>query len=68
MRGLTGTVLMSSHVVEDVEDLADRVLVLDGGRLVFDGTTDRLAGLATDDGRRSRLESGFLHVTGQAVS
>lgn len=40
---VSGTVLMSSHVLEDVSELAQRVVVLDGGRIVFDGPTpDRL--------------------------
>lgn len=32
-----GTVLLSSHLVEDVASLADRVLVLEAGSIVFDG-------------------------------
>lgn len=31
------TVLLSSHILEDVRDLADRVIVLDHGRIVHDG-------------------------------
>lgn len=30
-------VLLSSHILEDVAELADRVLVLDQGRIVYDG-------------------------------
>ncbi len=36
------TIVMSSHVMEDIETLADRVLVLDEGRLLFDGTVSEL--------------------------
>lgn len=35
-------VLVSTHLVEDVRGLADRVLVLDEGHLVFDGTVAAL--------------------------
>lgn len=33
----TGTVLLSSHLIEDVQALASRVIVLDEGRVAFDG-------------------------------
>ena len=47
--GLDGTVLLSTHQTEDVSALCDRVLVIDGGRLRFDGTVPDL--LATAAGR-----------------
>lgn len=36
-----GTVLLSSHLIEDVVSLADRVLVLEAGRIVFDGPVEQ---------------------------
>ncbi len=45
----TGTVLLSTHQTEDVSALCDRVIVLDAGRVSFDGTVSELIGLA--DGR-----------------
>ena len=39
-------VLFSTHVVEDVAVACDRVMVLGGGRLHFDGPTDDLANVA----------------------
>ncbi len=47
------TVLVSSHVLAEVQELAQRVLILAGGRLVADGTPAELA----------REESGELLVT-----
>ena len=38
------TVLLSTHVLSEVEALCDRVLLLHRGRLVGDGTVDSLAG------------------------
>jgi ABC-2 type transport system ATP-binding protein len=32
-----GTVLLSSHLLEDVKELAERIVVLDHGRVAFDG-------------------------------
>ncbi|MEY2442147.1 MAG: type transport system ATP-binding protein [bacterium] len=42
-------VIVSTHLVEDVRGLADRVLVLNDGRLVYDGDVAELEGTAHDD-------------------
>ncbi len=39
-------VVLSTHMTEDVEALCDRVIALDRGRVVFDGTPAQLAGVA----------------------
>ena len=52
--------LFSSHVVEDIEDLARDVIVLHEGRVRFSGTVDSLAATADPESRRSPLESGFF--------
>jgi ABC-2 type transport system ATP-binding protein len=49
LSGLPGTVLISTHQTEDVSALCDRVVVLDAGRVRFDGTVPEL--LATAAGR-----------------
>jgi viologen exporter family transport system ATP-binding protein len=43
-RGLT--VLLTTHDLVDIERLCSRVMVIDHGRLVFDGGLDSLSGLA----------------------
>lgn len=44
-RSGAGITLLSSHVMEDLEAVATRILVLDGGELVFDGSiAEMLAG------------------------
>jgi ABC-2 type transport system ATP-binding protein len=40
--GETRTVLLSTHLFQEVEAMAGRVLVVHDGRLVFDGTPDEL--------------------------
>jgi len=45
--GETRTVLLSTHQTEDVSALCERVVVLSGGRSVFDGTPRELAELAS---------------------
>ena len=44
--GETATVLISTHQTEDVAALCERVVVLDGGRVLFDGTVTDLVGQA----------------------
>ncbi len=46
------TVLLSSHDMSDIEELCDRVIVIDQGRLIFDGATRDLRDLF---GRRREL-------------
>lgn len=40
------TVLISSHQVDDVERIADRVLLIEGGRITADGSAREVAGSA----------------------
>ncbi|GAA2382866.1 ATP-binding cassette domain-containing protein [Dactylosporangium salmoneum] len=49
LSGRPGTVLISTHQTEDVSALCDRVVVLDGGRVRFDGSVPEL--LASAAGR-----------------
>ncbi|MBZ9598095.1 ATP-binding cassette domain-containing protein [Streptomyces yangpuensis] len=54
--GRTRCVVLSTHHTEDIELLADRVVSLREGRIVFDGTPAELTARAdggTDDGARS---------------
>lgn len=37
-----GTVIVTSHYIEEVEALADRVVVLDGGRILADGSLSQI--------------------------
>ena len=67
IRELGSTVLFSSHVVEDVKDVAQRVLVLEEGRLLFSGTVGELEALAapTADGADragSDIEAGLMKL------
>jgi ABC-2 type transport system ATP-binding protein len=58
-------VLLSSHQLELIEALADRILILDRGRRVFLGTlAEARATLAGAEGAKS-LEEIFLSATGE---
>ncbi len=78
----TTTVILSSHRLDDIRAAADRLIVLEGGRLAFDGSLEELmeghaAGptiwITTDrsDEARRTLESDSrvldLHVNGSAI-
>ena len=61
LRGLAGqgrTVVVASHVLGEVAQTADRVVIVSAGRLRFAGPLDELGGTGT------ALESAFLRLTG----
>jgi len=54
--GTSKTLLVSTHILQEVEAIADRVLLIHGGRLVFDGSLAEL----TENGS---LEEPFYRLT-----
>ena len=46
LRELGKTILLTTHYMEEAQVLADRVVVLAGGRVIADGTPDTLGGQA----------------------
>lgn len=61
------TIFLTSHILEIVEKLCTRVAIIHQGRLVADGSLDRLReGVATVDGESGRksLEDLFLSLVG----
>lgn len=63
---IQATVLFSSHVMEDIEDVADRVIVLEDGRVIYDGELEGLrqrgAAVAKPGSHTSLAEAGFLDL------
>ena len=59
--GRDKTVLLSTHILQEVEAVADRVLMINEGKLVFDGTTDEIHA-----GGRS-LDERFAELTTAAA-
>jgi ABC-2 type transport system ATP-binding protein len=57
---------MTTHILEVAERMADRIGVMNGGRLVAEGTLDELRALAGRAG--STLEDTFLALTGHQAS
>ena len=56
----TKTVLLSTHILQEVEAMADRVVMISEGRIVFDGSPAEMAGA---DG----LEKSFYRLTGGQI-
>lgn len=56
------SILYCSHLLDVVEKLADRILILNEGKLVAEGTIDELRGQATSGGHPS-LDEIFRSVT-----
>ncbi|HBC97153.1 MAG TPA: ABC transporter, partial [Clostridium sp.] len=54
------TIFYSSHILEVVEKLSDRILLIDGGKIVIDGTVTDVMSKQSD----TSLESIFNDVTG----
>jgi len=66
-RALSGrTVVLTTHVLEVAERLADRIGIIAGGRMVAEGTFAELRGRAGAD--RTTLEDVFLHLTAEQES
>jgi ABC-2 type transport system ATP-binding protein len=51
------TILLSTHILQEVEAVADRVLVINRGRLCFDGTAAEMRG------DRPTLDDAFQALT-----
>lgn len=64
--GTVRTTVVSSHLIEDLVPVADRLLMLDEGRVVFDGPLgemeDRGRGLVGADSGLSPYEAAFLSL------
>jgi ABC-2 type transport system ATP-binding protein len=59
--GEAKTVLLSTHILQEVEAVADRVIVISEGRIVFDGTPDAFRAEGDDD-----MDAAFHRLTGAA--
>ena len=55
--GKSNTILLSTHILQEVEAVADRVIFIHAGRIVFDGP------LGTFQGEAATLEERFRELT-----
>ena len=63
------TILLTTHDLDEAEKLADRILILAGGRIVADGSADHLARQVSAEAevRWSRAGEHFVHSTADAT-
>ncbi len=63
------TILLTTHDLDEAEKLADRILILTGGRIVADGSADQLARQVSGQAqvRWSRGGQHYVHSTGDAT-
>lgn len=59
--GKTKTILLSTHILQEVQAVASRVIMINDGRIVFDGTPEALRAEGGDD-----LDKAFYKLTGAA--
>jgi ABC-2 type transport system ATP-binding protein len=60
-----GTVVLTTHILEVAERMAERIGIIHGGRLIAEGTLDELRTHAGHDG--GTLEDVFLSVTARSL-
>ena len=58
--GREKTVMLSTHIMQEVEAICSRVIIIDHGRIVADGPIDEISSLAG-----ARLEETFRQLTGK---
>jgi ABC-2 type transport system ATP-binding protein len=59
--GESKTILLSTHILQEVSAVCSRVILINEGRIVFDGTTDEM-GQSVES-----MEQRFHELTGAAV-
>jgi sodium transport system ATP-binding protein len=58
LRGEGRTILMSSHVMAEVEDLSDKIVIISGGKVIAEGSPQELIETA----QAPNLEEAFVRL------
>jgi ABC-2 type transport system ATP-binding protein len=63
------TILLTTHDLDEAEKLADRILILAGGRIIADGSADELSRRVSVDAevRWTRDGQRFVHTTTEST-
>jgi len=54
------TIIFSTHIFQEVKAMADRIVILNDGRLIADGTYDEITGKASEGEKKATLEEAFI--------
>lgn len=60
------TIFLTTHYMEEADILSDRVMIIDHGKIIADGTSAQLRKLVQDTSNPS-LEDVFIHLTGRRI-
>ncbi len=60
-------ILYTTHYMEEVERLADRIIVMDHGKVIAEDTLEGLQSRVAVAGEKATLESVFLTLTGRSL-
>jgi len=55
IKGLGKTILLSTHILQEVPEVADRIILIHNGRLIFEGTPDEVRGESSLDAWFNKL-------------
>lgn len=61
------TILLCTHDLQEAEALAERVVIIDGGRVLADGSPLELRRRHSRGGRKASLEDVFMKLTGKRL-
>ena len=56
-------VVLSTHILEEVEAVCTRAIVINKGQIVFDGTPSEMEGRAPRDVTKNRMDHVFRMIT-----
>ena len=61
------TIIYTTHYMEEVEQICNRIIILDKGKVIATGTKQELKALVKIPGRETTLNDVFLHLTGKEL-
>ncbi len=61
------TILYTSHYMEEIELLCNRIAIMDSGKIIALGTKQELVSLVSSDNPNMSLEEVFLSLTGKSL-